>query len=290
MKHGRVPAWFAVLAAAGFAAMGSQDGVPPQPDRPADAARPGAERAGQDRAVVRARLQRRLEETRKAEERITQALERLEAGAPVEEVRDIADGPGRGGRGGRRPGGAGPEDGRRPDGPPPGAGPGVDRARIMGFLREQAPEVADRLEELRARNPEQFERLMGRMGTRVRELMAERDPRLKAARLAEFRHVQRVAESSRHLADLIRKGAPAEEIGKTRGELRALLGEQFDLRMERHQAEIGALEERLAKIRREAGDSASRREEIIQKGLERAEQRAREGDQRPDAPDPPGGR
>ncbi len=262
--------WLALIGVLGASGLG-------QPDEPAP--RPG-QRAGEDRAAVRARLQRRLEETRKAEERIARALERLEAGAPVEEVRGIAEGPWRGRRGpGGRPVGLPPPDGPPPgrpppDGPPPEGPP--DQPAIMGFLREHAPEIANRLEGMRSRNPEEFERVMNRMGGRVREVMAEQDPGLREARLAEFRHGPKVFEASRRLGDLIRAGAPEEQIAAARAQVLAVVGEQFDLRLERHRAEIGALEERLARIRREADEYRSRRDEIIAQGVDRIERRARE--------------
>ncbi len=270
----RVVLWLALFGVLGASRL-SQPGEP--------APRPG-QRAGEDRAAVQARLQRRLEETRKAEERIARALEQLEAGAPVEEVRGIAEGPWRGRRGpdgrpdgpppdgpppGRPPPGGPPPDGRPPEGP-------ADRPALMAFLREHAPEIADRLEGMRSRNPEEFERVMSRMGARVREVMAERDPGLREARLDEFRHGPKVFEASRRLVDLIRAGAPEEQIDAARAQVRALLGEQFDLRLERHRAEIGALEERLTRIRREADEYRSRRDEIIAQGMDRIERRARE--------------
>lgn len=279
----RSTAWILGLAAAWAVAAAPADRLqppadpPPQPD---------------DRGALRVRLERRLEQVRRDEERLTQALEKLEAGEPLEEVRGAAEGPRDGPRGRPGPGrrGAG---GPRPDGPPPPGGPPpqgrVDPHAIMEFIRAHTPELAARLDELRRRDPQAADRLMERLQGRVREVLSERDPALREARTAEFRHMPRMFEVSRRFTQAIRRGAPEAEAAAARTALRSAIGEQFDLRLKRHQAEISVLEERVTRIRREVEDYTTRREQVIDAALERAEKRAREPERDGDAPDAPPG-
>jgi hypothetical protein len=264
-------AWVQIPAPAGADA--SQP--PGQPGRPA----PDGPR--DDRELARARLERRLEEARRNEQRLTEALQRLEAGASLDEVRAAAEGPGRPLRGGRGDGAGRP----RPPGPGVRGGPGPDPEAVERFLREHVPELAARLADLRQRNPEAAQVLLNRLSGRVRELMAERDPRLRDARLAEFRHAQRMFEVQRRFGELVRRGAPEAEVTAARNELRTAVAEQFELRMKRHEAEIAALEDRVGRVRKEVEDRTTRRAEIIEEALRRAEERARTGG--PDAPGEP---
>ncbi len=245
----------------------------PTPDGPRD-----------DRELARARLERRLEEARRNEQRLTEALQRLDAGASLEDVRAAAEGPGRPFRGGRGDGAGRP----RPPGPDVRRGPGPDPEAVDRFLAEHLPELAARLADLRQRNPEAAQPLVNRLSGRVRELMAERDPRLRDARLAEFRHAQKMFDVQRRFGELVRGGAPDAEVTAARNELRAAVSEQFELRMKRHEAEIAALEDRVGRVRKDVEDRTTRRAEIIEEALRRAEERARTGG--PEGPDGPGER
>src|SRR5262249_8508682 len=148
-------------------------------------------------AALRQRLERRLEEARKNEERLKAALDRLAKGEPPAEIMRELDLPGRAGRpdGPPRRGPGGPEGPRRPDPPRPdaepgpgprGEGPGDElpplrpgqpippevRQRAIEFVQENMPEVARRLEAIRDIDPGAGDRLIARFLPKIRDAMA----------------------------------------------------------------------------------------------------------------------
>src|SRR5688572_14973647 len=97
------------------ATLGTAPAAAQQP--PAAPAQPVAERTAaqtpeQERAALRARMERRLAETKTLEDRLESALKRLDAGASTEEIRGAVESPGRHGRPGM--GGPGRDSPQRP--------------------------------------------------------------------------------------------------------------------------------------------------------------------------------
>ncbi|MFM9994449.1 MAG: hypothetical protein ACKVU4_01465 [Phycisphaerales bacterium] len=279
--------------------------------KPGTDAPPRPRTVEEDREQVKARLTRRQEDLARIQQRIQQAIERLDAGAALDEVRQLADRPGdrpgdrgpgerdgRRGPGGRERGAGDPNDGGPPatreGGPPDDRG--MDRERTLAFVREHLPELWERIEQARQRGEEDHERMIGRLMPRLRELMAERDERVRDARIAEFRHGQTMFTAAFRYGELVRGGSPEAEQAAAKAELRTLVGKQFDLRIARHQAEIASLEDRLARLRKDVEEQTSRRDEVIDDGVKRFDERAREprregGDRSPDrTPGQPPGR
>lgn len=273
-------AWAAVAAHAQ-----STGGPAPQPQRAE--ARP----APPDRDEIKARLVRRLEETKRLEARLQQAIDRLDAGAAPDEVRNLADAP-PGDRGGRlqRPGmrfGGRPDEGQGPgrrDGGPDERP--FTREQAADFARNHLPRLWERFEQARARSPQEFDQAVDRVMPMLHDLASERDPGLREARIAEFDHGMKVFGAARRLGEMIRGGGSDADLAAARAELRTLIGEQFDLRLALHRAEIATLEERLARLRADAEEQSAKREQMIEDGVRRIEERARrprrEGVERPD--------
>jgi hypothetical protein len=248
----------AILSIAGLAA--GQEQQPEQ--RPQRTAAEGAD----DRETMKARLQRRLQESRETQERLERAISLLEQGETTDRVREEAGGPMR--RMGPRDRGEGPpgahaggQDGEPGQRPPPGA---PSREAILRFLDEHNPELAGRLRETLRDNPEAGERIIRRIEPHFREIAAERDPEMRGYRIESMRLGWEILSSSRQLTDALRKGeAGAEPAAAARGELRSLLGAQFDLQVRMHDREIALLERRLAELRQRVLERTESRDSFI---------------------------
>ncbi|GJQ30336.1 MAG: hypothetical protein HBSAPP03_22200 [Phycisphaerae bacterium] len=223
------------MAALLLLASGTATAQPPQGERPAQADRP---REGVlDPENLLARLERRLADSKKAQEQLQTAIERLRGGAsPAEALRDldlIARGPWgeRGeGFGGRRfdgemdpPGGPmreGPGLGEPPSGPRDGMRPGEGRGERRGegrgmgqpmtdearewattFLRENLPTLSARMDAMRQTDPAMADAMLGRLLPKLRDAarVKEQDPDLAKLRLDELRTGINVLESIRVL-------------------------------------------------------------------------------------------
>jgi len=233
-----------------------------------------------DPAALRARLERRLDQMKREEKNINDALGRLDKGEAPEE---IAKGLRPEGRVEGRPdlrGNGFRGDGRgdlrsKPDGGKsamqtrPGAEGGDDHERVMGQLREHMPQLAERMEAWRKTDPESANRILGRLGPRVREAaeLHDRDPEMFALKASEVESGFAVMEATR---GVVRARTEGDENGRegrlqeAKEKLRSALGAQFDVRMAVQAKEIEALEQRLVGLRADHESQSSKREHFIE--------------------------
>lgn len=275
----------------------------PAPDQPPQ----GRSQEGKpplDREALKARLQRRLEESRKSQERLEAAIKRLDEGASPDDVRTEMEGDIRGGRGGgpqaMRGNGGGPgrpdgegrggrfgDRGRGPgEGPPPAPVP--DRELVLEFLKNHPGPMATRLSEAIKNNPREADVMIGRLAPRVREFMSERDPQTRDLRIEEFQLGPEIFAASRRLAEAMRAGPDDSrdgEVKEAESALREVLTRQFDVRLKLHTRELETLEKRLRELREEVDENVKGRDEKIEKRLRDIEDgiRARE-ERRKEAP------
>jgi hypothetical protein len=233
----------------------------------------------QDRASLKARLERSIAENEQRLARLKDGLARLNKGEPTDAVRDATE-PGRrppggpdgpsGARGGRR--GGNWDGGQHHDGPPaaPDANDGKpDKEVVMAFLAEHNPEFAERINASLKDNPQMAERTIGRLAPHIREVLAERDEQTRTLKIAEMRNGWDTMGAMRKLTDALRKGPDGPEVQEQTGRLRELLGAQFDTQVKLRNREIAVLEERIGQIRKELGDRLSERETYINKQIEK---------------------
>jgi hypothetical protein len=310
--------WLSILVVAMAPIYGAAGQEPPRdrpPGPPDEAQAPLTPE--QERAALKARLERRLSESKQNQERLESAIKKLDAGEPLENVRDASPGPGRerpGSRDGpmRRP--MGPDfmgernsprrEGGRPEGPggsgEPGApgGPG-DREPVLRMLERANPELYERFMEVRRESPERAEQMLARIEPHMRELIAERDPEMLRLRIQTMRNGWELMGASRRLGELVRGGGDAAEVQEAQERIRALLGSHFDTQVKLHEREIAVLEERLARVRREMAEQTSGREGFISSKFDQIMTAIRErperggeaprgrGERRPDRPNAP---
>jgi hypothetical protein len=284
MKPRRFIAAAAFTALAGVALVGAQS----QPPAPATAdAQPAAQPTAKpdERAALRARLERRLDETKRLQERLEGAIKRLDGGESVEQVRtDVPEPMRRQGQGG---GPGHPRGG--PDGaPPPSGGPGgdhagrppLDRAVVMDYLKKNAPEAAQRLEDASKENPQIGERIYGRIEPQVREILGEKDADSRDLRLAEFKNGFATMAAIRAYGDTARDG---KDTAAAESRLRELIGQHFDLQTRLREREIAVLETRIGNLRTEVSDRGSTRDSFITERIEKIKRGALERHKSPDA-------
>lgn len=302
-----------LLLSCGAAVASAQESEKPasttaQPEgRPARGERPGPGGMGDGR-MLKERLQTRLDDMDLARERVRQAIERLDQGAaPGEVMRDLApvlralgrgEGPGRGEddeltnmpyppRRGEGPPGdmhdrPGPENGNGVRGEGRGGGPGnrqgnfgpEDREKMLEQLRQNAPELAARLEAMNRAEPAMAQRFGGKLFPRVREALAIREerPELFKLKIREITNAAVVFDSVRQFRDASRGkgGAPdAAKVEECETALRTALAEQYDIRREILTIEVNDLSRHLEKMRadleRHQGDKDKNVQELLQK-------------------------
>jgi hypothetical protein len=246
-----------------------------------------------DREMLRMRLEHRLAETRQMQERLEAALERLHVGDPAVEVRaDILLPPGGEARDGHRRGmrregmrlGGQHERGPRFERLAP-----EEREELAQFVKEHAPELAQRLRQARERNPEAADRMFSGIAPRVRLLMEEGDAPMQDLRRRELRAGWDVLMATRDLTEALREDPDAPHAEVLANELRRALAEHFDVRLAMHLREIVILEERIEQLRSETERHFQTRDELIERRIDMlmrfAERRTRHAEPAGDDPE-----
>jgi hypothetical protein len=272
---------------AGFA----QTDLRPDPapgSRPGDRqAQPGGEGQGGPPLSperFRARLASLLEQLDGSAAKLRGAIETLDGGGSVEDVIEQLGGPIRARRLAELWGlWGGPGESPTPDRPvgeggwPEGSGHGpwetadVGAEEILAFMREHAPELGQRLGQLREEDPQMAERFLLRFSPRVSEIVAARahDPELAELLTRDFRLNMRLLDVGNRYARTLAAGE-AEQADQAKTELRELAAALVDLRHERRMHEIAMLDKRLEDLRAEVAEQRASREQLIGEMVEQA--------------------
>ncbi|MBX3403352.1 MAG: hypothetical protein KF699_08080 [Phycisphaeraceae bacterium] len=301
-----------VLASASVAAPVSAP-VQPEP-RGEHGARPapqGSRDAAVGRRMLRELIERRLEFSRRQQERMERALRMLEEGADPADVEaefpDIGRGPSGPAGAGGPPGGM--MDGDMGDGPPGPRGPGrgqrepggsgsggreppldrpltdEERAAVREFLRTAQPRLHEMFAELEAADPDEAARRLREMFPRIRPMieLRQNDPALYELRMRELRTGREAMEAARRFIE-VERTASSPEAERTRAEaaLRAAVGAHLDARAEIGRHELARQIERaqrdLAEIEGRSADRDADVQRMMTRMIERERQRARDGD------------
>lgn len=245
-----------------------------QPDKPAPG--PPAETTGGsvDRTAVKLRIERRLAEVQRIEQRMRTALEKLESGAPVGQVLRELGGAG-------RLGGFGTEDGNPPGGENRigGRGEGMprgegefrrltpeERERVAEFLRERLPELNERLTALRSIDEKAADRLLETLAPRLREAFFtyRRDPGSFELLRTEMEAGISVFDATLALRAIKQSPTPDPgEVDAARTRLRQALSAQMDARLSLQQRRVDMVENELREMKAKLDDVRTRREELI---------------------------
>ncbi|MBL8760679.1 MAG: hypothetical protein JNL50_05185 [Phycisphaerae bacterium] len=257
----------------------------PEPRRAQD--RPPADAPPIDREKLKEELTRRLEETKRTQARLEQAIARLnEGGDPMEIRRDslperFRDRLRRGERD------AGPKADRPGEPPLPGRdgspgspgspGPRGDRKlspedheRMLRFLDEHMPRIAGRLRDALKENPTVAETLLARLGPKLRELEATQrsQPEMFELKLRDLRATLSLQEAFRSWKGTLRDKPDADR-QKARESIAELVREQFEARLAIREQELAMLEKRIDSVRKELEDMRAKRDQRVNEEVDR---------------------
>jgi hypothetical protein len=227
------------------------------PVRRARDAQPGP---AEDPALLRARIERSIEQSQAMLERQRDALARLDAGdSPIEVLRSMRwrefnrgpDLPAT-----RTPDETGEPDRRRerPGTPRDEARPGADltpeaRARLRSFLRDNLPSVHEQLEQVERADEQIGARLFDRLVPQLREVAMdmEREPAFGRLKLEELRAGLAVVDATQRMRSL-GTDAPAEQRAEAERGVRDAIAARFDARMRLREHELERLTKRIAEL------------------------------------------
>lgn len=283
---------------------------PPRGERSPDTTSPPPD-GSMDRDNLRRRLNNRLEITRLAQQRLEEALRRLDAGDSPESIREAvavnprSDHPSPKDAGlaallgelsmmerGFPPTDASPDaDRRSPSSAPPSnlgssrppgdprryeAPTDEQRARAREVLSRHKPEMLALLDELRATDPELGARTFDRVTMRLRDMASTRDedPVLFELRLDEMRTAFEVIPNARRLAALSKGAAPEPELEQARADLRLAMERQFDVRLALQRHELSRLVERVESLRDQIDRTAADRGSMVDRQMQAVLDRA----------------
>jgi len=278
----------------------------PQPERQPgttaprrDQPREGVKARPLAKEVLRKRLERRLSDVKDAQKKLEEALKAMEGGASNEDLRallpeqgalrglldesDSPDGPptrGVGDAKGPGEGGPGRFSGRDGEGRMGERRPltDADREAIREILQSAAPEMAKKIDELMAKDPEAGKKKLNEIVPRMRAMldMRERDPKMYKLRLEDLALARQSIPLAKELLDRRQKGESADsaECQAATKQLRGYISKQFENRMLGIGFEIEQLQSRIEDKRRERTKMQSEQSEAVERIMESLIKRA----------------
>ena len=165
---------------------------------------------------------------------------------------------------GERPNGRGPVDSPRP---PEALGPlrltEQQKRRVTSFLKEFLPGVLEEIKLLSETNPRHLERELVYLFPRVSVLLRQRDSQpgvfVLGVKLEQLEYaIRRLARETR---------AKASQNEGSKEEVRKLIGQKFDLELERSALQLAALSHRLEELRDQLARRTVQKEQLVQREL-----------------------
>lgn len=242
--------------------------APPQPPVPR------SQSDGDERDRMRFFLERRLNALEADRAEIIAAIDDLNAGAPIDDVRAALEAS------------------------PPGRDEPMDEAkreelrqRAAQILEETNPELFQRWQDLQERDPERAEMLRERMVERLmndgpmRELvdLLDRDPEQFKIRAAQFALERQAWGAARRYTESMKQDDEAAATA-ARDELRSILQEQFEKRIDEQRMSLEDAEARLEQMKARLDDQITRRDELVDARIEVMLERAANWQPRRDRP------
>lgn len=246
-----------------------------------------------DREKLKEELTRRLEETKRTQARLEQALARLnDGGDPADIRRETMPGRFRDRlRRGVRDNAPGldrpvdPQDNRprsEPGNPPRGPqGPGPkgdraltpeDRDRMLKFLDQHMPRIGNRFREAMKDNPQIAEGLLNRLAPKFRELEATENsqPELFKLKVEDVRAAITLQETARSWRIKLRdKNATDDDKRQAREAISGAVSSQYDARAALREHELKMLEHRMSEAKQEIDDMRTKRDQRINEEVDR---------------------
>jgi len=139
--------------------------------------------------------------------------------------------------------------------------------KLIDFAKVHFPEVADHLQQLRKDDPQEFRRALRRMWPRLMIMKEtfDRDPQLGNLMIEDHKLEQQIHGKVRDY----RQQRDPNNKQKIGDELRQLLGQQFDIRLQRRRLELADLQKRLQEQSQRLDTWAAKKQENIQRQFDR---------------------
>lgn len=174
------------------------------------------------------------------------------------------------GREGMGPGGPGPRVGG-PEGlhkPPMFPPTQEEQEQLLAFAKEHFPEMVTRIELLKKEDPQAYKRISRRMWPRLQIMKEafERDPQGLGKILIDEKKVEDQIRLKARSYQQERDGTRKASVG---AELRALLEQQFDLRLQRRRLELADLQKRLEDQTKRVDSMAAKKQDLVQRQFDR---------------------
>jgi DNA repair exonuclease SbcCD ATPase subunit len=141
---------------------------------------------------------------------------------------------------------------------------------VMAFLKNNLPELHERMERLRETNKRRFHMMMRRMWPRMRDLM-NLPQEVRQAHIRDSQLKIKVFRAARNLQE----ADTTEQKNKYRKQLQKLLAEQFDVEQKVRQYRLKQLEEQLDHLKKNLEQREKDRDKIIADRLKRLANRRR---------------
>lgn len=214
--------------------------------------------------VLRARLQMRLEETRRLEARLQEAIARLDKGEGANAVlKDVEN---------MQPGRGEPRPDFKESQKPLST---QERDELFSFLKEHMPRAADRLKP-GADHAEVTDRVLSRFAPRIREMLGLKtsDPKLFALRVDEMRATFDVLASTRDLGTAVRENKSDAEAAAITS-IKDAVARRFDAQLAAQRLELESLGGRMESLKAEIDRRSANRDAAVAEESAKTIERAR---------------
>ena len=136
-----------------------------------------------------------------------------------------------------------------------------DIAKMMQVLRDYDPQLAERIEQVRGRNPREAMQMMRHAAPMVRRWthMKDNDPEGYELQMQDMK----LGVQARKLGEKIRKSGGNDKEAMT--DLHKLVAQQFDVRQRQREHHLAKLEKKLEKLRQSNKKRAAARDSLIDK-------------------------
>lgn len=136
-----------------------------------------------------------------------------------------------------------------------------DFERVQKVLRDYDPQLAEKVEEVRKRNPREAMQMMRKAAPMVRKLLHAQKYNPEAYEL----HLQdmKLAAEAHKLGERYRKAGGDDE--EAMAQLRAVVARRFDVRQKMRELELAQFEKKLTKLRESIRKRAEARDTLVDK-------------------------
>ena len=233
-----------------------------------------------DPKVTRAQLMMRIEESKRLQDRLQAAVDRIDKGESAElpaadrvgmrQERQAENWTDR----------AEHKDGQGSQRVPPETLSTDEREKLFAFVQEQMPAAAKRLSADSVKDPEVRTRVLTRFAPKIRDVIGLRtsDPKLFSLRVDEMRAGFEVFTGARDLSEAVHAKKAETETAIIEAAIKEAIGRRFDAQLAAQRLELESLGERVEHLKAEIDRKSSNRDASVNEEAAKLIERARKFD------------